>query len=157
MIPHLNLSHFLVVLADFDKDNRSDIAVVNYQSNDLLILVNYSIKPSARQENYGIMTESGIVSVATSDLNHDHIPDLVYFAPGGSIHIRFGLGHGLFAGEKIYPTGYKFAPQYIWVGDLNNDNRMDIVSANTITDNVGVTLGNSNGTFCQYDNLFYWY
>ena len=41
-----------VAVADFNNNIRSDIAVVEYGTNNVLVLMDYGIKPSTRQVNY---------------------------------------------------------------------------------------------------------
>ena len=53
----------------------------------------------------------------------------------------------LFANMTTYFTGINSNPWWIALADMNNDNRLDIVSANTGTNTIGILLGNGNGTF----------
>ena len=46
-----------------------------------------------------------------------------------------------------YSTGNGSSPWWVALGDVNNDNRLDIVSANSGTGNIGIFLGNGDGTF----------
>jgi hypothetical protein len=139
-------SPFSVAVADFNNNNQSDIVVANYGTNNVLVLIDYSIRPSARQTSYSGGDPSEVDSVAVSDFNNDHILDLVFIV-NCSIFILNGLGNGTFGEGPTYSTGYGSYPQYVCVADVNNDNRMDIVSANTETNSVGVFLGHGDGTF----------
>jgi hypothetical protein len=64
-----------------------------------------------------------------------------------NIGVLLGYGNGSFAAVMIYSTGNASDPTGVAVGDFNNDNRLDIVVANSGTDSVGVLLGYGNGTF----------
>jgi hypothetical protein len=50
-----------------------------------------------------------------------------------------------FAPVSNYSTGVNSTPEDVAVGDVNGDGRLDIVSANFTTENVGVLLGQANG------------
>jgi hypothetical protein len=139
-------SPFWVAIADFNNNNQSDIVVANYGTNHVLVLIDYSIKPSARQTNYHSGLLSSTISVAVSDFNNDQILDIVFTRPN-SINIRTGLGNGTFGQEIIYSTSNRSTLQYVCVGDLNNDNRMDIVVADIGLDSIDVFLAHGNGTF----------
>ena len=141
-------SPFWIAVTDFNNNNQSDIVIANYGTNNVLVLIDYFIKPSARQTNYNVGSSSSATSVAVSDLNNDHIFDIV-FGVGNNIFTLTGLGNGTFGKEPTYSTDIGSVAQYICVGDLNNDNRMDIVSANIDSDSVGVFLGHGDGTFAN--------
>jgi hypothetical protein len=144
-------SPFWIAVADFNNSNQSYIVVANYGTNNVLVLIDYSRKPSARQKKYHVASSESVVSVADSDFNNDTILDIIVTA-GDFVYIRLGLGNGTFGKETEYWAGKNSAPQYICVGDLNNDNKMDIVSANLGSDCVGVFLGNGDGTFTTMMN-----
>ncbi|CAF2734521.1 unnamed protein product [Rotaria sp. Silwood2] len=140
-----------IAVADFDYDNQSDIVVANYGTNNVLVLINYFIRPSAKQKIYYDGPPNGVTSVAVSDFNNDHILDIVFNVYSG-INILTGLGNGTFDRIATYSTGHAAFLQYICVGDLNNDSRMDIVVADRSSDGVGVFLGHGNGTFATMTN-----
>jgi hypothetical protein len=139
-------SPFWVAVTDFNNNNQSDIVVANYGTNNVLILIDYSVTPSAAQINYDVQTESYTKSVAVSDFNNDQILDIV-FNTRNSIVLLTGLGNGTFGGQATFSTGNESNVQFISVGDLNNDNQTDIVISDIGYDNVGVFLGHGDGTF----------
>jgi hypothetical protein len=85
-------------------------------------------------------------SVAVSDFNNDQILDIV-FNTRTFIGLLTGLGNGTFHREVVFSTGNKSNIQYICVGDLNNDNRTDIVISDTGYNTLSVFIGYGNGTF----------
>ncbi len=52
----------------------------------------------------------------------------------------FGLGDGIFFELKLYSADYNARPQSVTIGDLNNDNLLDIVVVNYGTDYVKILL-----------------
>ena len=130
----------------FNNNNQSDIVVVNNGTNNVAVLMDYFTKSSARQTIYhgGDLGVLGLVAV--SDFNDDGILDIV-FKPGHFISILIGLGNSTFDEQGTYLIDEKSYPQYLCTKDVNNDNRMDIVLADTGLDAIVVFLGYGNGTF----------
>ena len=131
---------------DFNNNNQSDIVVVNYGTNNVLVLMDYWIKPSARPKAYYTGQLSG-VALSVDDFNNDHIPDIIFNSEGGISTVN-GLNDGSFDRSSISTINISVQYiQYIRVGDVNNDDWMDIISVNVNDHNVGVLLGRGNGTF----------
>src|SRR5256885_667338 len=97
-----------------------------------------------------IISSSQPRSVAVADLNNDHHLDIVIANYGtNSIGILLGFGNGSFQDQTTYSTGYDSIPYSLAVADFNKDNQLDIAVANYGTDNIGILLGYSNGTFAS--------
>ncbi|CAF1181469.1 unnamed protein product [Rotaria sp. Silwood1] len=144
-----------VAVADFNKDNQSDIAIANYGTNNVLILSQYFIKPSVRQMNYLVEKDSRSSSIVIYDFNNDDRLDLlVNDFNNNSLLLLTGNDDGTFKRTTTYSTGNKSAPKHICIGDFNNDNRMDIVTANYGSDSVGILLAQGNGTFSNVTTYF---
>lgn len=96
--------------------------------------------------SYGVNTPAG--DAVTADFNADGIEDLAIGHNAG-VSVLLGLGGGQFGTPAPYPvlTGER----RLTVADLNNDGAVDLVSGNlgnfVSTTNVGVLLGNGDGTF----------
>ncbi|CAF3884838.1 unnamed protein product [Rotaria sp. Silwood1] len=139
---------FAVAIADINNDNQSDIVVINYETNKLLILEMCSMEPSARQRNYLLQAAAHSSTVAIADFNNNtHLDIVVNGYEGSSVRILFDYNNGTFAREISYSSGNNSNPQHICTVDLNNDNRIDIVTANLGSDSVGVLLGYGDGNF----------
>lgn len=80
--------------------------------------------------------------IALGDLNGDGKPDLVV---GSSDLTTFlGRGDGTFVNPKAYvESGTQFFPV---LGDVNHDNKLDVVTGEGLGASVSVFLGNGNGT-----------
>jgi hypothetical protein len=136
-------SPYMAAVADLNNNNKSDIVVANYDINNVFILIDYSVKPSARQKNYYAGSSS---LVAVSDFNDDHILDLV-FNTDNVLGIRVGLSDGTFGNIATFSAAYGSVLQYVCIGDLNNDNRMDVISTDIGTSSIDIFLGYGDGTF----------
>ena len=71
-----------------------------------------------------------------------------------NIMIIFGSGYGTFVSQMTYSTGNGSQPCSVAVADFNNDSRLDIVVANSGTNNIGVFLSNGTGTFSSQMTYF---
>jgi hypothetical protein len=99
------------------------------------------------------------LSVTVADVNGDNKPDLVVAnwctdntCVASSVGVLLGKGDGTFDAAVAYDSG-GFLANSVAIGDVNGDGKPDVVvgNANTSTTvsagNVGVLLGNGDGTF----------
>ncbi|CAF1361048.1 unnamed protein product [Adineta steineri] len=135
-------------LGDFNNDSRLDIAVVNYWSGNMGVFVGYGNGTFADQITYSVPFATGPYTITIGDVNNDKHQDIIitmFFSQ--NILIFFGYGNGTFVKGNTYSTGSGSQPLSVAIGDLNNDNRLDIFVSNCVTDNVAVFIGASDGTF----------
>lgn len=86
-------SPMCVAVTDFNKDNRSDtILITKYGTHSAHLLIDYFIRPSARLVTYSNRRES-TARVAVSDVNNDHILDIIY-STSNNVSILVGLRGG---------------------------------------------------------------
>jgi streptogramin lyase len=135
---------------DFNNDHRLDIAVVNYGTNSMGVLLGYGNGSFASQTTYLTAFDSLPQAIAVGDFNNDGQLDITVANTGtNKIGVFLGNGNGAFSNQTIYSTGSNSNPMSIAIDDLNNDTRLDIVVANYGTNNIGVFIGNGDGTFAK--------
>ena len=136
------------VVNDFNNDNLSDIAVINYETNNVLILMEYSIVFAVTQTRYSVGRNSHPLSVAVSDFNGDQFLDIVVTKlTSDSIGVLLGYGNGSFETEITLALANGSAPYCVCTGDFNNDNHTDLAVANYEAHTVDLLLGYGNGKF----------
>ncbi|CAF3530548.1 unnamed protein product, partial [Rotaria sp. Silwood2] len=141
---------FSIAIVDFNKDNQSDIVVANYGTNNVLVMSRYFNEPSAKQTNYLNRSHTGVTCTVIADFNNDNYLDIVAnVLSKGDLLLLVGDGNGTFVGKKEISAGYESFVQQLRAKDLNNDNRMDIVTANRGSDSVGVILGDADENFAM--------
>ncbi|CAF3297399.1 unnamed protein product [Rotaria sp. Silwood2] len=143
-------SPIFVAVGDFNKDNQLDIVLANYGPNTISIVLGYANDSFGAVTTFTASDVSRPYCIAVGDVNNDGNLDLAIANAGtDSISIFLGYGNGTFVASVTYSTEYASLPQYVWMGDLNGDNLLDIVVTNTYTNNLGVFLGYGNGSFAK--------
>ena len=142
---------FANAVGDFNGDHILDIAVVNYNSNNVSVLLGNGDGTFQPAVNYAVGVEPSAITAV--DLNNDGAIDL---AIADEINrtvaalINKNDGTGTFKPPVLYPAGQ--APRGIVAGDLRGIGIQDLVVANNVGNDVSVFLGNGDGTFKPYVN-----
>jgi hypothetical protein len=136
------------LVADFNADQKPDLATVSGNSQDLTIFLGNgdgTFRP-------GVDYATGIspVAFATSDFNGDGKPDLTTANAGSdSISVFLGNGNGTFAPKVDFATVQ--GPRSVAVGDFDGDGNSDLI----VTGNgVSVLFGHGNGSFASHEDYF---
>lgn len=88
------------------------------------------------------------VAVAVADLNSDLIPDLITAnSESNDISVLLGQDGTSFSAPQTFPVGLPGAnasPAALVVADFNGDGTLDLATANTVSEDVLILLGQSN-------------
>ncbi len=137
-----------ITSGDFNHDGKTDLAVANYYSASVSILMGDGAGNFAAAVNYSVGSYPR--SIATGDFNNDGAVDLVVVnSDSGNISILIGNGDGTFAPAASYSDGDN--PEWVTVGDFNGDGNADLAVVNYYS-SVSLWLGTGNGTFQQKVN-----
>jgi hypothetical protein len=143
-----------LVAGNFNNDSLLDVAVANYGSYDLYILLGFGNGSFSSPNIYSTGYSSYTHGVAMGDFNNDGRLDITVANSGtDNIGVFLGYGDGTFSSMVPYSAGSGSQPRSVTVGDFNGDNLSDIVVANQGIDNIGVFLGYGDGTF---QNIMYY-
>jgi predicted Zn-dependent protease with MMP-like domain len=139
-----------LVVTDFNNDQQLDIAVVNYNSSNIGILMGYGNGKFADQVYYSTGSTTGPWSMAVGYLNDDNQLDIaVANYESNSIGILIAASVEPGAQQNI-PIINGSNPSAIKVGDFNNDTQLDIVVTNYNSSNICILLGNGGGLFIPF-------
>jgi hypothetical protein len=158
-----------LIATDFNRDGNLDLATVAVSPSRALVffgLGNGDFKsPIALTVKNPLPPQSveAIPTLASGDFNGDGVPDLVVMAGficgaicgGASISPFLSNGSGGFT--LIQPSVHnQFGPENFQVGDLNNDQRQDVVTLNASlkAGRFDYWLGNGTGTFSSATSSF---
>ena len=137
-----------IAVGDVNSDNKPDIVVGSYTSNNIGVFLNAGNGTFLAQTTYSTGASSNPSSVAIADVNNDNNPDIVIVSyTSNNVGIFLNAGNGTFLTQTTYSTGFGSNPRSAIVADVNNDNKPDIVVACFSSNNVGILLNVGNGTF----------
>ena len=136
-----------VSIGDLNLDGKLDLAVVNFNTNTVAVLLN-TADPGAATPSFSAIHDfpTGIrpIYVSEGDLNGDGKLDLALVnLISNSVSVLLnttdpGAGTPNFSAKQDFATD--FNPTSITAGDLNGDGKLDLAVANINSDNVSVLL-----------------
>lgn len=147
-----------VAVGDFNNDGNQDLAVANISSADVTIRLGDGMGgfPTATtvSNNNGYLSSSVVVG----DFNNDGRQDIavaleVLMMMKGFVGVWFGDGTGHFPGFIAPTFEVEVNPLAVAAGDINNDGKLDLVAANSSSDNVTTLVNICNATPCSGANF----
>lgn len=129
-----------LVLGDFNGDGKLDIAVANFLSGNVSILLNDGTGKFGAAKNFA--TGNGPNSIATLDYNNDKKLDLAVTNQGdNSVMVLLGNGDGTFQSGIV--VGAASGPNSVSVASLTGSGSNDLIVTNGSGGNVTILLDNS--------------
>ena len=130
-------------MGDFNGDGKQDLAVANYSSSTVSVLLGDGSGGFAAATDYA--TGPGPTSVAVGDVNDDGDQDLaVANSSDGTVSIFLGDGSGGFAPKMDFASGQ--GARSVAIGDFNGDGIPDLATADAQAGTVSVLLNVPWGT-----------
>lgn len=135
---------YQLAVGDFNKDGAPDLAVSNYDSGTVSVLMRDS-----EQGNFKLHIEypvgSNPVMLAISDLDNDSYLDIVVANQGeDSVSILYGMADGKFEEALKLNLTVGAKPLAVCVADVNNDGKMDIVATESGVNSIALLLNEGN-------------
>jgi hypothetical protein len=138
---------FTVRAADFNGDHIPDLAVSDFGTNTVSILLGKGAGKFKSPVDY--TTGFSPAGLSIGDFNGDGLPDLATSTAGSNaVSILLDKSDGTFESGAAVPTGQW--PLGIATADFNGDGKLDIVTANYDVNSVSVALGNGLGQFATH-------
>ncbi|MFZ0319490.1 MAG: FG-GAP-like repeat-containing protein, partial [Candidatus Sulfotelmatobacter sp.] len=138
-----NALSYSLAVGDFNGDGNLDIVVANLGPSTVQVYLGRG--DGTFRAPISSNTTEGSYFVAVGDFNNDKKADLAIIDPP-YISVLLGNGNGTFQAPSDNDsfTG----AQWLAVGDFNNDHNLDVIVTGTFGSsyNIGVLLGNGNGT-----------
>ncbi|MEG4201841.1 FG-GAP-like repeat-containing protein [Microcoleus sp. Pol12A5] len=141
-----------ILVADFNKDGKPDIATANYDTNNISILLGTGTGSfgTANNFNIGFMP----IDLALGDFNSDGNLDIASVkrngADVGQVAILLGNGTGSFGTPRSFDLGEadgksEYDGFNIGAGDFNSDGKLDLITIGEY--NSWLLLGTGTGSF----------
>ncbi len=142
-----------LAVADFDNDNKQDLAVTNQVSNDVSILKGNG--DGTFEAPTTVSAGSSPYAVVAGKFNSDNNFDLAVVNSGSNnVSILLGNGNGTFGAPVNFFVGSN--PISVNSGDFNNDSKTDLAVANFggfFAGTISILLGNGSGGFTYGTNI----
>jgi hypothetical protein len=130
-----------VSVVDVNGDDKPDIIVANKGGNNVGVFLNSGNGTFLPQSTYSTGNNASPQCVSVVDVNGDDKPEIIVANYNlNNIGILVNIGNGTFLLEKTYSTGPNSNPRFVSVVDVNDDDKLDIVVANSNMNTVGVML-----------------
>ena len=136
-----------IVAGDFTGAGTPDLAVANYASGSVSVLIGNGLGGFSPASSIAVNTP---VALAVGDFNRDGYLDLaVVDQADNTVTILLGNGTGNFHPAPGSPINVGSAPVAIANADFNGDGIPDLAVLNRSDGTVSVLLGNGDGSFTQ--------
>ena len=141
-------------IADLNGDGNLDVIVPDPVNAAVAVLYGKGDGTFENVVEYaaGVAGQTAPGSVAVGDFNKDGKPDIVVSSSNaygvlGGISVLLNTGNKTFAAPVLYSTAINVGTAQVAVADLNLDGKLDVVELHFENNNVGVFLGNGDGSF----------
>jgi hypothetical protein len=133
---------------DFDGDGKPDLAVTNYDGNNVTVLLGNGAGGFSPAAGSPIAVGTHPFYLALGDFNGDGHSDLaVPNAGSNNVTILLGTGSGGFDPAPGSPLAVGSIPTAVAVGDFDADGHQDLAVTDSGSNDVAVLLGSGDGTF----------
>jgi Putative Ig domain/FG-GAP-like repeat/Domain of unknown function (DUF4114) len=134
---------FSATVGDFNRDGNADLAVNNYDTANVSVLLGNGQGGFSPATNFAVGAKP--FTIVTADFNSDGKADLVTSGyKDGKISLLLGNGNGSFQAVREFAVGTELID--VALGDFNGDGKPDLAVADDGS-NLAVLIGDGNGGF----------
>ena len=142
-----------VALGDVNGDGDVDLATADFFADAVRVLLGDGSGGFTAAPNSPFAVGQSPGPVALGDVNGDGAADLVTGAAGfDDVSVLLGDGSGGFTPAPNSPFAVGNNPQTVALGDVDGDGAVDVVTANRLSDDVSLLLGDGSGGFTPAPN-----
>lgn len=136
-------------VADFNGDGLMDVAVLNYWSGSITLLLGNADGTLSAMANSPAVSMLSSGQILHGDWNNDGIADLAVLDGTGAMTSLLGKGDGTFTvAQTLASNTYVNNAERFVAGDFNGDGNLDLLFAESYSAGYFHTLlGNGDGTF----------
>ena len=135
-----------LAIGDLNNDGIPDIAVTNYGSNTISILLGNGDGTFRPASTPTLATGTNPYNVVIGDFTGNGKNDIACTNKNSAnMEVYLGNGDGTFQSPTSYATNTM--PTSIVTGDFNRDGNLDIAVGNSTANNISLFLGNGSGGF----------
>ncbi len=140
-----------VLVADLNGDGALDLITDNQQFADAAVLLGMGDGRFAAPQTYDLFGLDNPSSLALADIDGNTVLDLVIaFGATGVVYLP-GVGNGTFVTPPLFVRPLTFpvsgSANGMAIADVSGDGKLDIITANTSSDDISVLPGLGNGIF----------
>jgi hypothetical protein len=149
-VPEVGVGAFprSVAVADFNNDGKQDIATTGFALGYVSIRLGDGSGGFTSPAVPEVQVDKGPFSIAIADFNNDGLADFATADSASvSVSIRLGDGSGGFTPPAMPSVEVDGSPRSIAIADFNNDGKQDFATANSVSSNVSIRLGDGAGGF----------
>jgi hypothetical protein len=141
-----------IAVADINNDGKPDIISVGAANGTLTTYIqNSTSRPPTGFAPAVVPAGSNPLSLVVADINNDGKPDIITANSGdGTLSVLTNNGAGIFGANTNLLVGSvpSFAQPYaVTAADINNDGKLDLVSANFNDDSLTIYTNRGGGVF----------
>jgi hypothetical protein len=146
----------LLQVNDVNRDGKPDLIVANRDDQvDGIVSILLGNGDGSFKPKVDYVVAGNPHPLYVNDVNCDGKPDIISASNLVSkVSVLLGKGNGAFNASVNYPIGTRPAPlpspyldRDLKISDVNRDGKPDLITANLLSKNVSVLLGNGDGTF----------